>query len=137
MDAVIQSLLSGFPILILHFSVTLMMLSVGAVIYHWITPYHELDLIRGGNVAAAISYAGALIGLALPLGVCMARSVNIWDIIIWGFVTLLIQLIAYRIGDALLRDLPSRIKYGEISAATLIVGIKLAVAVINAAAVAG
>ena len=110
MDAVIQSLLSGFPILILHFSVTLAMLSAGAVIYHWITPYHELELIRGGNTAAAISFSGALIGLAMPLGVCMARSVNIWDIVIWGCVTLIIQLVAYRIGDALLRDLPNRIR---------------------------
>lgn len=137
MEAVLQSFLNGFPVLLMHFSVTLLMLVAAAVIYQMITPYNELDLIRGGNIAAALSFSGALVGLALPLAVCMARSINLWDIIIWGCLTLLIQLIAYRIGDALLKDLPKRIETGELSAATTIVGIKLAVAMINAAAVAG
>ena len=137
MEAVLQSFLNGFPVLLMHFSVTLLMLVAGAVIYQMITPFNELDLIRGGNIAAALSFSGALVGLALPLAVCMARSIILWDIIIWGCLTLLIQLIAYRIGDALLKDLPKRIETGELSAATTIVGIKLSVAMINAAAVAG
>ena len=137
MEAVLQSFLNGFPVLLMHFSVTLLMLVAGAIIYQIITPFNELDLIRGGNIAAALSFSGALVGLALPLAVCMARSINLWDIIIWGCLTLLIQLIAYRIGDALLKDLPKRIETGELSAATTIVGIKLSVAMINAAAVAG
>ena len=137
MEAVLQSFLNGFPVLLMHFSITLLMLIAGAVIYQMITPYNELDLIRGGNIAAALSFSGALVGLALPLAVCMARSLNLWDIIIWGCLTLFIQLIAYRIGDALLKDLPKRIETGELSAATTIVGIKLSVAMINAAAVAG
>ena len=137
MESVLQSFLNGFPVLLMHFSVTLLMLVAGAVIYQMITPYNELDLIRGGNIAAALSFSGALVGLALPLAVCMARSLNLWDIIIWGCLTLFIQLIAYRIGDALLKDLPKRIETGELSAATTIVGIKLSVAMINAAAVAG
>ena len=101
------------------------------------TPYHELRLIRNGNTAAAVSISGAIVGLAIPLAICMATSVNVWDIVIWGIVTLLIQLLAYRIGDALLKDLPTRIENGEIGAAILVVAIKLAVAFINAAAVAG
>lgn len=137
MDPVILSFLSGFPVLLLHFSVTLAMLGVGVVIYQLITPYHELDLIRTGNNAAAISLSGAIIGLALPLAICMARSVNVWDIVVWGVMTLVIQLLAYRLADAVLKGLPSRIEAGEIGAATLVVAIKLAVAMINAAAVAG
>ncbi|MEK9646799.1 MAG: DUF350 domain-containing protein, partial [Alphaproteobacteria bacterium] len=76
-------------------------------------------------------------GLAIPLAVCMATSVNVWDIVVWGVVTLLIQLLAFRIGDALLKDLPTRIESGEIGAAVLVLGIKIAIALINAAAVAG
>ena len=137
MEPIIQSFLAGFPLLLLHFSVTLAMLGTGVTIYQWITPYHELDLIRAGNNAAAISLSGAIVGLALPLAICMASSVSVWDIIIWGVVTLVIQLLAYRLGDAVLRGLPARIEAGEISAAILIAAIKLAVAMINAAAVAG
>lgn len=137
MDAVIQSFLTGFPVLLLHFAVTLAMLAVGVTIYSLITPYHELRLIRNGNTAAAVSFAGAIVGLAIPLAICMASSVSVWDIAIWGVVTLLIQILAYRIGDALLKDLPTRIENGEMGAAILVVSIKLAVAFINAAAVAG
>ena len=137
MDPVIQSFLAGFPVLLLHFAVTLAMLAAGVAIYQLVTPYHEMRLIRDGNTAAAVSFSGAIVGMAIPLAICMATSVSIWDIVIWGVVTLLIQILAYRIGDALLKDLPSRIEAGEVGAATLVVSIKLAVAFINAAAVAG
>lgn len=137
MDAVIQSFLAGFPVLVLHLAVTLGMLGLGVTIYHLVTPYHELRLIRNGNTAAALSISGAIVGLAIPLAICMATSVNVWDIVIWGIVTLLIQILAYRIGDALLKDLPTRIENGEMGAAILLVGIKIAIALINAAAVSG
>lgn len=137
MDPIIQSFLTGFPVLLLHFAVTLGILAIGVALYHFITPYHELRLIRGGNTAAAVSFAGAIVGLAIPLALCMATSVNVWDIVVWGAVTLLIQLLAFRIADALLKDLPTRLESGEMGAAVLVVGIKLAIALINAAAVAG
>jgi putative membrane protein len=137
MDPVIQSFLAGFPVLLLHFSVTVGMLAIGVTIYQLVTPYNELQLIRSGNTAAALSFSGAIVGLAIPLAICMATSVSIWDIVIWGVVTLLIQILAFRIGDVLLKDLPKRIESGEIGSAILVVSIKLAVACINAAAVAG
>ena len=137
MDPVLSSLFAGFPILLAHFAITVAMLALGVAIYHFITPYHELRLIRAGNVAAATSSGGAIVGLALPLAVCMATSVSFWDIIVWGVIALLIQLLAYRVGDLLVKDLSKRIENGEMGAAILIVSIKLAIALINAAAIAG
>ena len=137
MDPVIQSFVAGFPVLLLHFSVTVLMLTAGVSIYLIVTPYDELKLIRGGNTAAAVSISGAIVGMAIPLAVCMATSVSVWDIIIWGIVALIIQTLAYRIADALLKDLPTRIENGEIGAAILVLGMKLSIAFINAAAIAG
>ncbi|MGB0629948.1 MAG: DUF350 domain-containing protein [Alphaproteobacteria bacterium] len=137
MDPVIQSFLAGFPVLLLHFAVTIAMLAAGITIYHFVTPYHELQLVRGGNTAAAVSITGAIVGMSIPLAICMATSVSVWDIVIWGVVALLIQILAYRIADALLKDLPTRIENGEMGAAILVVGVKLSVAFINAAAIAG
>ena len=137
MDAVIQSFLSGLPILLLHFTLTLLMLALGAVIYVMITPYHEVDLIKQGNVAAAISLGGVLVGLALPLAMNMAGSVNAFDILVFGAVAIILQLLAYRLTDIVLKDLPKRIKSGEISAAITLVALKLSISVINAAAVSG
>ena len=135
MEAVIQSFLAGFPVLLLHSSVTLAILGVGVFIYIKITPYDEIALIKDGNTAAAISLAGAIIGFALPLAFAMASSINVFEILIWGPVTLFLQLIAYRITDAVLRDLPKRIVAGETGPAIFLVSIKIAVAAINAAAV--
>ena len=135
MDVVIQSFLVGFPVLILHSSVTLAMLAMGVFFYVKITPYDEIDLVRAGNSAAAVSLAGAIIGLAIPLAFSMASSVTIWEILVWGPVTLFLQLIALRLTDLMLKDLPKRITDGEMGAALLLISIKLAVAAINAAAV--
>ncbi len=137
MQAVLDSFVAGFPILMMHSSVTIAMLVAGVLLYIWITPWDEMALIRAGNTAAAISLGGAIIGLAIPLAFAMAASVSVYEILIWGLVTLLLQIIAFRVADLLLRDLPTRIAAGEIGAATLLVSIKLAVAAVNAAAVSG
>ena len=137
MDPVIQSFLAGFPVLLLHFAVTMAILALGVTIYHVVTPYHELRLVRSGNTAAAVSLSAAIVGMAIPLSICMATSVSVWDIVIWGIVALLIQILAYRIADALLKDLPTRIESGEMGAAIMVLRVKMSVAVINAAAIAG
>lgn len=137
MDAVLQSFISGFPVFMLHSSVTLAILALGVTAYVWITPYREFALIRDGNLAAAISLSGATLGIGVPLAFAMAASVNVFDIVVWGGVTVLLQLLAFKITDLLLRDLPKRIEAGEIGPALVLVAIKLAVASVNAAAVSG
>ena len=137
MDAVLDSFIAGFPVLLLHSSVTIALLVVGVLVYVWMTPWDEMALIRSGNTAAAVSLSGAIIGLAIPLSFAMSASVSVYEILIWGPVTLLLQIIAYRIADRVLQDLPKRIEAGEMGAAVLLVSIKLAAAAVNAAAVSG
>ena len=137
MNAVIQSFLAGFPVLVLHVSVTFAMLAAAVFIYIKITPYDEIKLIRDGNTAVAVSLAGAIVGLAVPLAFSMASSISVWEVLIWGPVTLVMQLIAFRVADLVVKDLPKRIVAGEMGAAILLVSIKLGAAVINAAAVTG
>lgn len=137
MPPVIESFLAGFPVLMLHSAVTIGMLAVAVFAYVWITPWREMELIRGGNVAAAVSLSGAIVGLALPLAVAMATSVSVFDILVWGVVTLVLQVVAFRLADVVLKDLPKRIEAGEVGAALVLVSVKLATAFVNAAAVAG
>ena len=137
MQAVIDSLLSGLPYLILHLSVTLAMLAVGAWLYEKITPIREVDLIKSGNVAAAVSYSGALLGMAIPLAVCMAASISVLDIVVWGVVALALQLAVVRLVEAVLGGLWHRIEANQIGPAILVAAVKLSVAVVNAAAVSG
>ena len=120
-----------------HFGVTIVMLVVGAFIYIKITSHDEMALIRDGNNAAAVSLSGAILGLAIPLAFCMANSVNVYDIVIWGLVTLVIQLVTFWIIDLWLRDLSRKIEDGQVGTAILLASVKLAVASINAAAISG
>ena len=137
MDGAIQSFLSGIPFLLTHFGVTIVMLVVGAFIYIKITSHDEMALIRDGNNAAAVSLSGAILGLAIPLAFCMANSVNVYDIVIWGLVTLVIQLVTFWIIDLWLRDLSRKIEDGQVGTAILLASVKLAVASFNAAAISG
>lgn len=137
MEAVFQSFLAGAPILLLHFGLTVLLLAIGAILYMLMTPYHEIRLIRDGNIAAAISLGAVLLGLAIPLAFSMAESVNTIDLLIFGAVAIVLQLIAFRVTDWIIRDLPKRIIDGEIGAAILLAAIKLSIAAINAAAVGG
>jgi len=137
MDAVLQSLFAGFPYYVLHSATALAMLAASVAVYILVTPYPELRLVRDGNTAAAVSLSGAVVGLALPIAFTLAFSVSVLDIVIWGSVALVMQLVAYVVVWLLLRELPRRIKEGEIGAAILLAAIKVAVATINAAAVTG
>jgi putative membrane protein len=113
------------------------MLALGTVIYVMLTPYHEIDLIRQGNKSAALSFGGVLVGLAIPLAASLKGSVNAYDILIFGALALVLQLLAYRIADLVLKDLPERIKADETGAAIMLVSIKLSISLINAAAISG
>ncbi|MFO1013295.1 MAG: DUF350 domain-containing protein [Caulobacteraceae bacterium] len=133
----LQAFAYGFPLTLLHIVVTLVMLVVGAAIYALLTPHREIALIRDGNAAAAISFGGVILGLAIPLAAALTRALSVVEILIWGAATLAVQLLVFRIIDMILRGLPQRIQEGEVSAAALLVGAKLAGALIIAAALSG
>jgi putative membrane protein len=128
---------SGFPLTLLHVSVALLILAAGAALYALLTPHREIQLIREGNAAAALSFGGVLVGIALPLAFALAASTSVLEIALWGATTIVVQLALFWVVDLLLRGLPQRIKEGEVAAAALLVGAKLAVAAILAAAVSG
>jgi putative membrane protein len=133
----IQAFATGFPVTLLHASVTLLVLIVGTVLYALLTPHKEVQLIREGNAAASLSLGGVMVGLAIPLAVSLTASTSVIEIVIWGAATVVVQLLVFRIMDMLLKGLPQRIQEGEVSAAVMLVGAKLATALIIAAAVAG
>ena len=76
MEVIFQSFISGLPLLLIHFGVTLIMLALGIVIYVIVTPYNEIDLIKKGHPSAALSFSGALVGIAIPLSIAMAEEEN-------------------------------------------------------------
>jgi putative membrane protein len=133
----VQAFALGFPVLMIHLAVTMALLVLGTTLYALLTPWKEVALIREGNSAAAVAFAGVLVGLAIPLAVSLSVSTSVRDIVIWGVATVVLQLFVFRLVDMLLTGLPQRIREGEVSAAVLLVGAKLATALILAAALSG
>lgn len=133
----VQAFAAGFPTAVLHAVMTGLLLFGGATLYALLTPWKEIELIRQGNAAAGVAFGGVLVGLALPLAVSMAASHSLVEVAIWGVAALVIQLLSFRVVDAILTGLPQRIQEGEVSAAVLLVAAKLSSAVILAAAFSG
>ena len=135
MDAVITSLYNGLPIFMLHGGTAILMLIVGAFIYSKITPWNELDLIMEGNTAAAVSFSGAILGIAIPLAAALSSSISIWEIVVWGSVAIILQITVFLILDLVLPNLSEQIKANKIAAGIFIASNKIALALRNAAAV--
>lgn len=135
MDAIIQSIISGAPVLALHLVTTFAILVAGMGIYMWITPYEDIKLVREGNTAAAVALGGAFLGLAIPLAGSLAGSVTALDILLWGIITLIVQLVCFKVVDLVLRGLPKRIAAGELAAAIFLAFVKISAGAIVATAV--
>ncbi len=137
MDAILETLRAGLPVLFSQLAVTLALLGLGTAAYMAITPFHETRLIRAGNTAAGIVLAGSLVALAIPLAATLAASRVTLDILIWGLVALAVQLLAFGVASLLFRGLRDMIEAGNVAAATALAGIQIAVALLNAGAMAG
>jgi putative membrane protein len=134
-SSIANALETGLPGLLLQFAVTIALLAVGVAIYTAFTPYKELDLVRRNNAAGGVLYAGTVIALAIPLASLLATTSYLLDIVVWGIVALVIQLLTLAVVSLLLlRHLRIMIEGGNIAAALTVAATQIAVALLNAAA---
>jgi putative membrane protein len=102
-------------------------------IYTRITPHREFELIRSGNVAAAIALGGAIIGFAIPASNVIAYSISILDFVVWAVIAAFVQLLAFLVTSLVLKGASERIKKGEIAAGIYIAAVAISVGMLNAA----
>ena len=104
------------------------------LLYQMVTPYEEKRLIREGNVAAAISLGGALIGFAIALSKALSQATSPAEFAVWAALAALIQILAFVLVRAVLvRDLAARIERGEVSTAVYLAAISISAGLLNAA----
>src|SRR5918993_288822 len=103
----------GIDEFLLYLVAALALLALFICIYIWITPYKELTLIRQGNVAAAASLSGTVLGFAIALAV---------QIFVFFVVTRLLV-------PGLARDIPE----GKLAPGILLGTVSLATGILNAA----
>ncbi len=124
---------AGLPAFLAYFVSGTILLAAFAGVYALATPHKELTLIKAGNGAAVLAYLGAILGFSLPLASAAANSVSVIDFILWAVIGAVVQIIAFFIASATMKDLAGRITAGEIAAGGWAAGIALAVGILNAA----
>lgn len=133
-EIAIQLFVKNFPEFLKQGGATLGLLIVGCTLHVLLTPMKEMKLIRDGNISAGISMAAVIVGLAIPMSACLVTAASIYDILIWGAVAILLQLLAFRVADLILHDLPKRIEQDEIGSALVLAAVKIGAAMVMAAA---
>jgi putative membrane protein len=124
---------AGFDDFLLYLAIASVLLAIFVALYVRITPYREIGLIREGNVAAAFSLSGTLIGMVIPLSNAVEYSVNPVDMAIWGFIALAVQLIVFVIARIALPNIVKDIPAGKQASGIFLGAISIAAGVLNAA----
>jgi putative membrane protein len=103
-------------------------------IYQLVTPYHERDLIRQGNTAAAVALGGALIGYVLPLASALSHTVSLLEFAAWALLAGVIQIVSFIVVSRVVyKALAARIEAGELAAGVYLASISIGVGLLNAA----
>jgi len=126
--------LNGAGHFLIAFGLACAFLILFKLIYQMVTPYQERTLIRDGNVAAAITFGGAIIGFALPVASALSQTVNMFEFAAWALLAGVIQILAFLIVRIIVvKDLHTRIERGEVAMAIYLAAVAIAVGLINAA----
>lgn len=117
-----------------YMATSVALLAAGFVVYIMVTPHKEVRLIRDGNVAAAWSMGGTVVGLALPLASAMANSVNLMDMALWGGVAVVTQLLAFVVVSLTLRDFRAGIEADRVGYGVTLAAVSVGFGILNAGA---
>ncbi len=123
----------GVDDFLLYLAIAGVLMTVFLFIYVRITPYREIPLIREGNMAAAWSLSGTVIGMAIPLANAIEFGVNPVDTAIWGAVALVVQLLVFVIARIALPNIVRDIPAGQQASGIFLGAISIAAGVLNAA----
>jgi len=117
------------------FFTALALVIVFLYLYAIVTPYDDYKLIfEDNNIAAALGFGGAIIGVSIPLYSALVNSVSYSDFVIWGIIAILIQLIFAFIVTRITGkySLESKISQGVVSVGILMAFLSISIGLLNA-----
>jgi putative membrane protein len=103
------------PVFLSYWLCSLGLLGAFTFVYLYWTPYKEVSLIREGNVAAACSLGGAVLGFVAALAFVVANSAQLHELLFWGVVASIIQLVAYSLVRFIIPNLPEGIAQNKLA----------------------
>ena len=124
---------AGIDNFLVYLTVSLAYLAVFVALYLRVTPYREIELIRQGNMAAAFSLSGSILGFVIPLAASVQHSVSLVDMAIWGLAAMLVQIAAFVVARLLIPSISEDIPANKTSVGFFLGSLSLGVGLLNAA----
>lgn len=127
-------MLASLPLYASFLGTAIFLLAAALTIYVLITPHREVELIRGGNVAAALSLGGTAIGMAIVIFSTASSTYNVLELAVWSGIGLAGQLLVFGIVSTLIPGLSAGITQGRTSYGLLLAAFSIAMGILNAGA---
>ena len=125
--------LAGFDEFLIYAGLAIAFVYLYLIVYMKLTPYNELKLIKDGNVAAALSLSGSLLGFTFPLAASIFQAVHPWDMMLWATIAATVQLLVYVAVRYTLINVTRRIPEGQVATGIVHGTIALSAGILNAA----
>lgn len=127
-------MLATLPLYLSFLGTAIVLLAAALAIYVLITPHREIELIRGGNVAAALSLGGTAIGMAIVIFSTASSTYNLLELVVWSAIGLVGQLLVFGVVALLIPGLTGGIVQGRTSYGILLGAFSIAMGILNAGA---
>ncbi len=115
------------------FVVAIILTIIFVGVYSTVTRHNEIKLIKENSTAASIAFSGSVIGFALPLASAMVNSVTILEMVVWGVVALIVQIVVYLLVRLPMPRISERITANEVAAGIWLGAPSLVAGILNAA----
>ena len=129
----LKSYLTDLPEFLAFFVVSLLLMILFIAVYTNVTRHSEIKLIKENSVAAAVAFSGSIMGFALPLASAMISSLTILEMVIWGVIGLIVQIVVYFLVRLPMPRVSERIENNEIAAGIWLGALSLSAGILNAA----
>jgi putative membrane protein len=121
------------PHFLSYFGVALALAIGFLALYMAVTPHKEIALIREGNVAASCQLVGTFIGFAIPVSTVIGHSESLLDMLLWGALAAIIQLLVFFvIARLLFRAISQRIAESCVASGVFVGGMGLGIGLLQA-----
>lgn len=127
-----MTILATLPLFLAYFALASLLMIAFVLIYTKITPYDEFALIKQGLIAPAISLSGTILGFVIALDSVIKNSVDLVDMVAWGVVAGLVQLLVFGVVRLGFRGLTDGINQNNTAKALVLGVVSVAFGVLNA-----
>jgi putative membrane protein len=133
MSEQLAEFLASLSEFLIFFGVAVALTLLFVVIYSRVTKHDELALIKKNSTAATVAFSGSLIGFALPLASTMINSVTVVELLLWGVVALIVQVLVYLLIRLPMPRISERIEADEVAAGIWLGTCSVVAGILNAA----